>query len=58
MSGLELVSTASGKLVQRIPCAKTLAPGRRYQVQGTVPIPPESPPGRYDLRCSIAPGPE
>jgi hypothetical protein len=57
MAGLELVSMPGGQPIQRIPCVKTLAPGRRYQLQGTVQLPPELPPGRYDLRWSIVPGP-
>jgi hypothetical protein len=58
ISGLELVSTPNGKLIQRVPCSKTLAPGRRYRMLGTVQLPPELPPGRYDLRWGIVPGPE
>ncbi|MHB9026561.1 MAG: sugar-binding protein [Armatimonadota bacterium] len=53
--GVELVSKDTGKAVLRLSVAKTLAPGRRYEVNGLLRLPADLPPGKYDLRLSAKP---
>lgn len=53
MSGVELIARNTGQAVLRQAAVKTLTPGHRYEVSGVLCLPPDLPPGKYDLRLAV-----
>jgi hypothetical protein len=50
LAGVELVAK-DGAVLTRIPCVKTLAPGHRYEISGTLPAPATA--GDYRVRLAV-----
>ncbi|MHB9131024.1 MAG: DOMON domain-containing protein [Armatimonadota bacterium] len=53
LAGVDVIEKKSGEIIARISCVKTLAPGHRYEISGTLPVPATLPAGGYLLRLAV-----